>query len=357
MTYSGKRPIGASRRKFLTAAGGAVGISVATAGCTDFGDDTITWQANSPAAEGSVHGDAAAWIGEIVEEETDGEMEIDAFRNSELGGQIESTENVSTGGLDMYVIPYALTGTQYAPAQVFDAPYMYDPDEPYEHIHEVTDPLESDVASDVAEELIEETDIRPIGSVVQGTRRVTITGDPVYSPDGLGSKELRAVPIPIYEETTVGLGAETTEIDFEEVPQALQTGEVDGQENPYNVIISSGIHEHTDYVLETDHMHTPLAIIVNEDNWQDLDETFQDVLYDATEEIRSDALDLIEENIEEHRASVRDEGAEIIEPDELEMDEFRTEVRQHIRDVFEDDDDVGDNFIDRIEEIAYEDYQ
>ncbi len=342
----GRKNDNLSRRGFLAAAGttGAVAI----AGCSD--EETMTLQSNSPAAEGSVHGDAAAWLGEVVEEETGGEIEIEAFRNSELGGQIESIENVSTGGLDMYVIPYALTGTQYPPAQVFDAPYMYDPDRPYEHIYEATDPTGSEAVQRVIEDLANETNIRSIGSVVQGTRRVTVTGDPAYNPEELGEKLLRAVPIGIYEETTVGLGAETTEIDFSEVPQALATGSIDGQENPYNIIVSSGIHENTDYVLETDHMHTPLAIILNEDLWQGFDEETQQIFYDAVTEIQPRATDLIEENIEEHREAVREEGGEIISPDELDMEAFRTEVRAHIREEFPE-------YIDTIEEIHGGEYR
>lgn len=342
-----------SRRSFL-ATGAAVGGAVALSGCSSFlgGDDgeSVEWEANSPAAEGSVHGDAAAWINEYIEDETDGDFTIEAFRNGELGGQIESIENVSGGGLDMYVIPYALTGTQYGPAQVFDAPYMYDPERPYEHIYEATDPEESDAARQVIEDLAEETNIRSLGSVVQGTRRVTVSGDPVYNPEELGEKLLRAVPIPIYEQTTVAMGAETTEIDFSEVPNALSTGSIDGQENPYNIIISSGIHEHTDYVLETDHMHTPLAVIVNEDQYQDLSEEYQDLLREAVREIQPRATETINENIESHRQAVRDEGAEIIPPEDLDMEAFRTQTREYIREEFPD-------MLDTIEEIAYDDYQ
>ena len=345
---STRRP---SRRGFLTAAGAAATISLA--GCAGNGaseDETTTLQANSPAAEGSVHGDAAAWLGEVVSEETGGEIEIEAFRNSELGGQIESIENVSTGGLDMYVIPYALTGTQYPPAQVFDAPYMYDPDNPYEDIYEATDPTSSEAVQEVIENLASEANIRSIGSVVQGTRRVTVTGDPATNPQELGEKLLRAVPIGIYEETAVGLGAQTTEIDFSEVPQALATGSIDGQENPYNIIVSSGIHENTDYVLETNHMHTPLAIILNEDLWQGFDDETQQIFYDAVEEIQPRATDLIEENIEGHREAVRNEGGQIIPPEELDMDAFRTQVRSHIREQFPD-------FIETIETIHGGEYR
>ena len=56
--------------------------------------NTITLQANSPAAEGSVHGDAAAMVGDIVSSRTDGAIEVEAFRNSELGGHAKSIPDI-----------------------------------------------------------------------------------------------------------------------------------------------------------------------------------------------------------------------------------------------------------------------
>lgn len=351
---TGDKQSGHDRRTFLKGAGAVAGVGVSTlSGCLSSltGDGTTTLQANSPAASGSVHGDVAGWIGDIVAEETDGSVEIDAFSSSELGGQIESIENVSSGDLDMYVIPYALTGTQHPPAQVFDAPYMYDDARPYEHLMEVTDPNTSEAARTVIEDLVEQTNIRSLGAVAQGTRRVTLAGDaPATNPEELSEFLLRAVPIPMYEEGVVGLGAQTTEIDFSEVPQALATGSIDGQENPYNIIVSSGIHEHTDWVLETNHMHVPLAILINEGVWQNLTDDQQQIFYDAVSEVQPRAANEIKSSIEEQKDIIRDEGAEILPPGELDMAAFRSQTRQHIRETFPE-------MMDTIEELAYDDYQ
>lgn len=330
------------RRTFLK--GGAVATVAGLAGCSSIlgGGSTVTLQVNSPAAEGSVHGDAGGWIGDIVEDETGGDVEIDAFRNSELGGQIESIEGVSSGSLDMYVIPYALTGTQYQPAQVFDAPYLYDPENPYEDIYEKTDPNNSEVASQVIENLVEETDIRSIGAVVQGTRRCSLTvdgGEEDYptNPEEMSQYLFRAVPIGMYSETLKALGPETTDIDFSEVPQALSTGSIQGQENPYNIIRSSSIYENQSHILETNHMHSPLAIILNEGVWQDeLSGEQRDIFYDAVQQIQPRATETLNENLEGHKQFMRDNGLTIVPPEDLDMDAFRSAARSRIREQFPD---------------------
>jgi len=333
---------GSARRTFLK--GGAVATVAGLAGCSSIfgGGSTVTLQLNSPASEGTVHGDAGAWIGDIVEDETGGDVEIEPFRNSELGGQIESIEGVSSGSLDMYVIPYALTGTQYQPAQVFDAPYLYDPENPYEDIYEKTDPNNSDVASQLIENLAEETNIRSVGAVVQGTRRCSLTvdgGEDDYptNPEEMSQYLFRAVPIAMYSETLKALGPETTDVDASELSQALSTGSVQGQENPYNIIRGLGMYENQSHILETNHMHSPLAIIINEGVWQDeLSGAQRDIFYDAVQEIQPRASETLNENLEGHKQFMRDNGLTIVPPEDLEMDAFRSAARSRIREQFPD---------------------
>lgn len=316
--------------------------------------NTITLQANSPAAEGSVHGDAAAMVGDIVSSRTDGAIEVKAFRNSELGGQAQSIQDISSGALDMYVIPYALTAiVDQREAQVFDAPYMYDPDNPYEDIYEKTDPQDSEPARRVIENLAEQADIRSLGAVAQGTRRVSLNvpdgTEPPRNPEMLSNYTMRAVPISMYAEALNGLGAQTTNIDFSEVPQALATGSVDGQENPYNIIRSSQIYEEQTHIIETNHMHVPLAVLMNEGVFQDLSDSQQQAFYDAVREIQPQATETLRSNLEDTKQLFRDEGLTIVTPDQIEYEAYRSATRANIREQFSD-------LRDTIESLAHDDY-
>ena len=316
--------------------------------------NTITLQANSPAAEGSVHGDAAAMVGDIVSSRTDGAVEVEAFRNSELGGQAQSVQDVSSGALDMYVIPYALTAiVDQREAQVFDAPYMYDPENPYEDIYEKTDPQDSEPAKRVIENLAEQADIRSLGAVAQGTRRVSLNVpedvEPPQNPEMLSNYTMRAVPISMYAEALNGLGAQTTNIDFSEVPQALATGSVDGQENPYNIIRSSQIYEEQSHIIETNHMHVPLAVLMHEGVFQDLSDSQQQAFYDAVREIQPQATETLRSSLEETKQLFRDEGLTIVSPDEIDYEAYRSATRANIRDKFSD-------LLETIESLAHDSY-
>jgi TRAP-type C4-dicarboxylate transport system substrate-binding protein len=315
---------------------------------------TMTLQANSPAATGSVHGDVAAWIGDIVSSETGGAIEIEAFRNSELGGQAQSVQDVSSGALDIYVIPYALTAiVDQKEAQVFDAPYMYDPDSPYQDIYEKTDPQQSDTAKRVIQNLADQADIRSLGAVAQGTRRVSLSvpsdADPPRNPEMLSNYKMRAVPISMYAEALNGLGAQTTNIQFSELPQALATGSVDGQENPYNIIRSSQIYEEQTHIIETDHMHVPLAILMHEGVFQDLTSQQQQIFYDAVREVQPRANDTLTANLEDHKQFMRDQGVTIVSPEDIDYDAYRSATRKNIREKFPD-------LLETIEALAHDDY-
>ena len=316
--------------------------------------NTVTLQANSPAAEGSVHGDAAAMVGDIVSSRTDGAIEVEAFRNSELGGQAQSIQDVSSGALDMYVIPYALTAiVDQREAQVFDAPYMYDPENPYEDIYEKTDPQDSEPAKRVIENLAEQADIRSLGAVAQGTRRVSLNVpedvEPPQNPEMLSNYTMRAVPISMYAEALNGLGAQTTNIDFSEVPQALATGSVDGQENPYNIIRSSQIYEEQSHIIETNHMHVPLAVLMHEGVFQDLSDSQQQAFYDAVREIQPRATETLRSSLEETKQLFQDEGLTIVSPDEIDYEAYRSATRANIRDEFSD-------LLETIESLAHDSY-
>lgn len=365
------------RRSYIKATGTAMLAAMAgLAGCSGNGGDstgngdsggettggsagsanqnTITLQANSPAAEGSVHGDAAAMVGDIVSSRTDGAIKVEAFRNSELGGQAQSVQDVSSGALDMYVIPYALTAiVDQREAQVFDAPYMYNPENPYEDIYEKTDPQDSEPAKRVIENLAEQADIRSLGAVAQGTRRVSLNvpedTEPPQNPEMLSNYTMRAVPISMYAEALNGLGAQTTNIDFSEVPQALATGSVDGQENPYNIIRSSQIYEEQSHIIETNHMHVPLAVLMHEGVFRDLSDSQQQAFYDAVREIQPRATETLRSSLEETKQLFRDEGLTIVSPDEIDYEAYRSATRANIRDEFS-------GLLETIESLAYDSY-
>ncbi|GAA1315930.1 sialic acid TRAP transporter substrate-binding protein SiaP [Streptomyces sanglieri] len=321
------------RRGFIkgAAAVSAVG-TVGLAGCLgDDGEETI--QVNSPAGEESIQGLIPTWFSEYVDEINEG-LEVEVFYGGELGGHAESVDNVVTGGLDMYVSGIEIFSGHYEMLDLFAAPYLY---EDFDHLLEATDPDQSDAADEIFTQYREETGVRIIGPAIQGTRRVTTSDTEVYEPSDLEGLTLRSPGPTIYVETVSGLGASVTEVDQPEIPTALAQGTVDGQENPYSIIYGDGIYEHQQYIIETDHMITPMAIHMNEDVFQGLSDTHQDVLLEAEDMMVEHAVSWLEDEIDDIKDTMREEGLEIIEHDEIDAEAFQESVLDNIYDAYDDE--------------------
>jgi|AntDeeMinimDraft_5_1070356.scaffolds.fasta_scaffold06177_3 TRAP-type C4-dicarboxylate transport system substrate-binding protein len=320
-----------TRRSFLKHASSIAGVSgaIGVAGCVG-GTESASFRFNVPTNDQSIQGKIPAWLKENVEERSGGDIELELFYNGELGGQVESFENLSSGALDMFITGYSVAGSQYSPVAMFDAPYLY---EDYEDLIESADPNHSETAERVVSELVEETDIRVIGTGIMGTRRLTLTGEAVYHPDDLQGTQVRAVPDNLMFETVNGLGADAVNIDWSELPSALSTGSVAGQENPYNIIWNSGIWESQNYLMETDHVDQTLPVYIGEHAWTDLSSDQQDMMTEAMMDTQETALNDLRESLEEIKGDMGEE-LEIIERDELDIEAFQTSVRSHIRNEF-----------------------
>ena len=323
----------ANRRTFLkaSAATATAGVATSMAGC--LGDDEVSLDFNSPAGEASIQGLIPTWFAEYVDEIDEG-LEVETYHGGELGGHGESVDNLQTGALDMYVGGFAIFAGAYPEIQAYVAPYMYDD---IDHAIELSDRETNDAVDELLTHMEEEVGVRPLGPAVQGVRRVTTSETPVYEPSDLEPLNLRAVGVPIYLYTLEGMGASTTEVDQPEIPTALATGTVDGQENPYSIIYGDGIWEHQGYIIETNHQITMLPWHISEETYQDLSDTHQDVIQEATEMTREHAIEWLQEEEDDIKETLRDEGLEIIEEDELDLTEWEEQVKPHVRSELDDE--------------------
>jgi TRAP-type C4-dicarboxylate transport system substrate-binding protein len=86
---------------------------------------------------------------------------------------------------------------------------------------------------------------------------------------------------PVYLEAFKTLGANAIPLPFSELFSALETKTVDGQENPYNTILSSKFYEVQKYLSVTNHVYSPWIVLVSKKWWDQLSKAEQKVLLDA----------------------------------------------------------------------------
>lgn len=282
---------------------------------------------NSP---NSVAGQQAQMFADKVKEYTDGEVTIKVYPSSQLGKLQELAEATSTGVIALSHNTAGGTGALYEPFAALDTPYLY---RDVGHLMDVTD-IHSPVMETLNKGLIEAAGVRVLYAYDFGTRNLT-ANQAAYKPADLSGVKIRSLPFPIYMTAVEALGAVPVPVDWSEVPTALATGQVSGQENPVDVVLSNKLYESQSHLMLTGHIMNPEIIIMNEDTWEKLSDDQRAAFERAAEETRKKATDMVLSQEAEQLAKLKELGMTVIGPDEgLDLEAFRANAHQLVQERF-----------------------
>lgn len=209
----------------------------------------------------SKKGAAALVFKNLIEAET--EHTVDIYPAGSLG----SEDDLINGAIDG-TISIAMVSGSYAnfcaAAAVTDIPYAF----PSSTI--AWDVMDGEFGQALADHCLQETGLRTLAYGETGYRHFTNSVRPVRTPADMRGLSFRVQTIPLYLEMVRGLGAEPQGIAWGEVPTALATGVVDGQENPISVIYGNNFYEFQKYLTLDGHVYGVDHILINEDLYQSL---------------------------------------------------------------------------------------
>ena len=114
-----------------------------------------------------------------------------------------------------------------------------------------------------------------------GFRNVTNSRRPITRGEDLSGIKIRVIPNPVYLETFRTFGANPVPMSFSELYTALETGTVDGQENPFLVILSNKLNEVQKYLSITNHTYSTNIILVSRKFWDKLSPAEQKIMREA----------------------------------------------------------------------------
>ena len=135
-------------------------------------------------------------------------------------------------------------------------------------------------------ELLPEKELIGLGYWGLGFRNATNGSRAIAKVEDFSGLKLRVIPNPVYLETFKALKANPVPMAFGELYTALENKTVDGQENPYSVILSNKFYEVQKYVSATNHTFTQNVIIVSKKFWDGLSAEEQKMLRDSFAETR-----------------------------------------------------------------------
>lgn len=278
----------------------------------------------------SVAGAQADWFAEALRESSGGAIDVTVYPNSQLGKLQELAEAVSLGTIAFSHNTAGALGSLYPPFAALDTPYLY---RDVDHLMKVT-AVDSPVMEELNQGLIDAANVRVIYAHYFGRRNLTCN-KPVYSPADLAGVKIRAVPFPIYTTAVEGMGAVAVPVDWSEVPTALATGIVQGQENPVNVVLKVKLYEVQSNLMLTGHMSNAEMVVMNEDVWQGMSSAERDAVREAGEATRQKATRAILDNEEAETNELAELGMNVIRAEDgLDLDAFRASVSKLVNERF-----------------------
>jgi C4-dicarboxylate-binding protein DctP len=208
-------------------------------------------------------GKAAERFKELAEKATKGRVKIELYPNSTLYKDKEELEALQLGAVQMLAPSLAKFGPLGVKEfEVFDLPYIF----PGKDV--LTSVTEGQIGRDLLKKL-EPKGIVGLGFWDNGFK-VMSSNKPMHLPTDLKGQKLRIQSSKVLDAQMRALGANPQVLAFSEVYQALQTGVVDGTENPPSNLYTQKMHEVQKYVTMTNHGYLGYAVIVNKKFWDGL---------------------------------------------------------------------------------------
>jgi len=278
----------------------------------------------------SAAGMQAQWFADGLAKATNGQIKITVYPSSQLGKLQELAEAVSTGTIALSHNTAGGIGSLYEPFGALDTPYLY---RDVAHLMKVMD-VASPVMKKLNEGLINAAGVRVLYAYYFGTRQLT-ANKAVLQPSDLSGQKIRAIPFPIYMATVQGLGAVPVPVDWSEVPMALASGQVAGQENPVNVVLSSKLYEQQSHLMQTGHIMNAQLIVMNEKAWQGLTPAQRTEVAKVAADVRDRATKMVQSQEAEETEKLKSLKMVVIGTQNgLKLDAFKTSVNKVVQDKF-----------------------
>jgi len=224
--------------------------------------------------EQSNQGRAAKVFVDEVAKRSGGKMKVRAIGAAALGPDNQMQQALIGGAQEMMVGSTAtLVGISKEMA-LWDTPFLFN------NVKEADAVLDGPVGQKVIDKLSEKG---LVGLVYweNGFRNLTNSKRPVTRMEDLGGVKLRVMQNNVYLDSFKALGANAVPLPFSELFSALETNTVDGQENPFNTVLSSKFYEVQKYLSITNHVYSPWIVTVSKKWWDQLSKDEQKVLRDA----------------------------------------------------------------------------
>lgn len=218
-------------------------------------------------------------VAELVKSRTNGEVEFQLFPSSQLGNARQMIEGTQLGTSEGTVMPAAFLGGFNPAISVLDIPFLFPSD------RAAAQKLR---AGPFGRALLDSFSARGFVAIAlwPNGRKSLTSNKPLDSLEAMKGQKFRVMDSKILIEQFAAVNASAVAIQFGELYTALQTGVIDGQENPLDTISTMKFHEVQKNLVVTEHGVMEDVVLFNPGWWQKLPAAHRDVIVKAFDEVR-----------------------------------------------------------------------
>lgn len=234
-------------------------------------------------------------------------IEITGYPNGVLGGSPDLVEGVQEGMIDIITEGPAQFASWIPKAAQVEAPFLW---QSVEHMQKAL----NGEYKDTLNQLFTEVNVQILGTFYYGTRQLT-TNKPVHTLADLEGMKIRVPQSDLYVKMAESWGAAAAPMNINDLYLALQTGTVDGQENPLTTFQSYKFYEVVKNIILTNHIICPNMIFINAETWNSLSDHDKEVVNTAIAKAvawQDEQIMTAEQTLAEELKSL---GCEVITPD------------------------------------------
>jgi len=237
---------------------------------------------------------------ELTEEYTDGKVQVDVYPAFQLGSETEQVRGCQLGTQEATLAGTNNVNPFIPPLQYLTLPYIIDTIEEGRNV--------IDAMWDKNNEWATEQGLRILVITDAGFRVLSNSKKPVTKLSDLRGLKIRVPENPVQLSAFKSWGIDPVPMSWSETFNALQQGVIDGQENPYNVLVAQKFYEVQKYVTEIDYIFQTGMIVMSEKFFQGLPKDLQEAVVKAGRDTTSWERDLSDKTLESDKAFLRDKG-------------------------------------------------
>lgn len=216
---------------------------------------------------------------ELVKEKSGGKIDVKLFPGGVLGGDVQTVSALQGGVIEMTVLNAGILASNVKQFGAVDLPFLFNSGEEADKV--MDGPFGTSLI-----ELLPDTGLVGLAYWELGFRNLTNNRHPVTKLEDISGLKIRTIQSPIPIELFNALGANAVPLPYTELYTALETGTVDGQENPAANILNAKFYEVQKYMTITRHQYNPQIVLISKKFWDGLNDEEKAVLQSAATEAR-----------------------------------------------------------------------